>query len=333
MPKRLGLGFLVLSVSINMLFAGCSSRTQTIENLETRITVLEDDLHNFQARQESVNQWESTRLKALEAKHPEIKVPSQPPFITRETMRPSPSEQEKIQAQPEAATPKPGEMVVAPSALPQPVAAASGQSGVVIYQSPANIALQPPRSGTNGTAQTTAPKQPTLAAASQPRAEISGGRPINPASSPAPLKKGEQKQAPKAETPPKIPASSGGEKGEYASALSQIERGKFSQGRAAMDAFMAKYPSSGLVPNALYWKGEAYYSEKKYDEAILCFKEIVSHFPKSGKAPDAMLKTGMSYQKMGDSQNAKFYLQLLLGDYPSSRSAAIAKKQMTGLPN
>ncbi len=331
MPKRLGLGFLVLSVSINMLFTGCSTRSQTIENLETRLTALEDDMYNFQARQESVNQWESSRLKALEAKHPEIKVPNPPPVITRETMRPGSSEQEKIQAASEAATPKPGEEVVAPSALPHAAATSGQNKGVVIYHSPANIALQPPHSGTSSTGQAAA--QPPVAASNQPRAELSGGRPIDPASPPAPLKAGEQKPAPKAGTSPKIPASSGGEKGEYASALAQIERGKFSQGRTAMDGFMAKYPSSTLVPNALYWKGEAYYSEKKYDEAILCFKEIVSRFPKSGKAPDAMLKTGMSYQKMGDSQNAKFYLQLLLSDYPSSRSAGIAKKQMAGLPD
>ena len=332
MPKRLGLGFLVLSVSINMLFTGCSSRSHTIESLETRLTALEDDMYNFQARQESVNQWESSRLKALEAKHPEIKVPNPPPVITRETMRPGPSEQEKIQAASEAVTPKPGEAVVAPSALPQAAAATSVQNkGVVIYHTPASITLQPPRSGTSSTGQAAA--QPPVAASNQPRAEISGGRPIDPASPPAPLKAGEQKPAPKAGTSPKVPASSGGEKGEYASALAQIERERLSQGRAAMDGFMAKYPSSSLVPNALYWKGEAYYSEKKYDEAILSFKEIISRFPKSGKAPDALLKTGMSYQKMGDSQNAKFYLQLLLSDYPSSRSAGIAKKQMAGLPN
>lgn len=124
-----------------------------------------------------------------------------------------------------------------------------------------------------------------------------------------------------------------GDKAVYAAALNLLEKGKPEQGRAAMEKFMTEYPQSSLMPNALYWKGESYYSQKRYEDAIITFKDVTAKYAKSNKASDALLKIGMSYQKLGDSENAKFYLQNLLEEYPASRSAALAKKQLAGLRN
>lgn len=120
-------------------------------------------------------------------------------------------------------------------------------------------------------------------------------------------------------------------KARYEQALALVMAGKSAQGRKELTAFLADYPSSSLAPNALYWIGESYYDEKNYAQAILAFKEVRRKYPKSAKAPDAMLKTGYSYEKLGDTSNARFYLQALLNEYPAGKPAGLARKKLTAL--
>jgi len=117
----------------------------------------------------------------------------------------------------------------------------------------------------------------------------------------------------------------------YDVALAKYNLEKYDESRAAFDAFMGKYPKSDLVPNALYWKGETYYSQKDFAQAILSFKDVTSRYPKHSKAAAALLKIGMSYERVGDKDNAIFYLRALVEDFPKSSPATMARKELKRL--
>lgn len=117
----------------------------------------------------------------------------------------------------------------------------------------------------------------------------------------------------------------------YDAALAKYYAEKYGEARAAFDGFVAKYPKSALVPNALYWKGETFYSEKDYAQSILAFKEVTGKYPKHSKAAAALLKIGMSYDKVGDKDNAIFYLRALVEDFPKSGPAKLARKELKRL--
>lgn len=117
----------------------------------------------------------------------------------------------------------------------------------------------------------------------------------------------------------------------YDAGLNKYYAEDFKGARAAFDSFIEKYPKNALAPNAYYWKGETYYSEKNYAQAILTFKEITGRYPKHSKAPGALLKIGMSYDKVGDSDNAIFYLRALVEDFPSSNAAKLGRKELSRL--
>jgi tol-pal system protein YbgF len=89
-------------------------------------------------------------------------------------------------------------------------------------------------------------------------------------------------------------------------------------------------PESALAPNALYWQGECLYSLGKYDEAIMIFKDVAAKYPKHDKAAASLLKAGYSYERLNDKENAHFYWQILLDDFPSSAPAGMARKRMAG---
>ncbi|WP_353117761.1 tol-pal system protein YbgF [Nitratidesulfovibrio sp.] len=151
-----------------------------------------------------------------------------------------------------------------------------------------------------------------------------GGRRIQPepakAASPAPAAKAAQKPEPK-------PAKGVSDKAAYESALNLLQRGKTDEARVRFEGFLGDYPNSSLVPNALYWKGEALYAQRRYADAIVAFKEVTARFPKHHKAADSLLKTALAYKQLGDDENVRFHLKALREDHPDSTAAKLARQR------
>jgi tol-pal system protein YbgF len=114
----------------------------------------------------------------------------------------------------------------------------------------------------------------------------------------------------------------------YEVGVGLVKGGNPKKGRETLSDFAVKYPDHKLVPNALYWKGEAFYAEKDYENAILTFQDVVDRYPKGDKAPDAMYKQGLSFLALKDSKNARIVLDLLQKKYPKSNAAEMAKKKL-----
>ena len=115
----------------------------------------------------------------------------------------------------------------------------------------------------------------------------------------------------------------------YQDALDLIRnQKKFADGRKDLETFVAKYEGHDLYVNALYWIGEAYYGEKKYEEAILQFQDVISKYSKHPKASAAMLKQALAFNALGDGENSRTTMQKLIEEYPDSAQATAAKKYL-----
>ena len=114
----------------------------------------------------------------------------------------------------------------------------------------------------------------------------------------------------------------------YEFAVGQVKGGNPKKGRETLSDFATKYPNHKLIPNALYWKGEAFYAEKDYENAILTFQDVVDKYPRGEKAPDAMYKQGLSFLALNDKKNARILLDLVQKKYPKSKAAEMAKKKL-----
>ncbi|HEX7523585.1 MAG TPA: tol-pal system protein YbgF [Candidatus Deferrimicrobium sp.] len=115
----------------------------------------------------------------------------------------------------------------------------------------------------------------------------------------------------------------------YEVAVGQVKGGNPKKGRETLADFAAKYPNHKLIPNALYWKGEAFYAEKDFENAILTFQDVVDKYPRGEKAPDAMYKQGLSFLSLKDKKNAGILFDLVQKKYPKSKAAEMAKKKLT----
>lgn len=120
--------------------------------------------------------------------------------------------------------------------------------------------------------------------------------------------------------------------GLYTWGVERVRAEQFDAARNAFETFLEDNPENPLVPNALYWLGETYYGQERYAQAILTFKDVTRRFAQHHKAADALLKIGYSYAELGDAQNARFYLQALLDEFPGAPSARLARQRLSALP-
>ncbi len=124
------------------------------------------------------------------------------------------------------------------------------------------------------------------------------------------------------------PRSENPEKAKFDKALQMFQQGQYENARKEFQDFVGKYPTSDYAATALYYTGEAYYSEKRYNEAISSYQKILDRYPKGNRVPFALLKQANAFEKLGDSTAARILYERLVDQYPSSPQAQVAGKKL-----
>ena len=114
----------------------------------------------------------------------------------------------------------------------------------------------------------------------------------------------------------------------YQRGLDTLKAGDPQKARDNFSKFLELFPKHELTANARYWLGETYYHEKKYDQAILEFQEVIKNFHGKEKVPAAMLKQGMAFKELGDSKSSAYIYKKLTEEFPKSEEAKIAKEKL-----
>jgi tol-pal system protein YbgF len=118
----------------------------------------------------------------------------------------------------------------------------------------------------------------------------------------------------------------------YRQAVEMVQKqGRYAEGRKLLQQFLDKNPKHSLAVNASYWIGEAYYGEKKYENAILQFQDVIQKYGDHPKVASALFKQGVTFQTLGDNQSAKTILQKLVDSFPLSEEAKAAKERLKKL--
>jgi tol-pal system protein YbgF len=117
-----------------------------------------------------------------------------------------------------------------------------------------------------------------------------------------------------------------GEESRYKDALNSYENRRYAEAETKFNDYLNAHPGGKYEPNALYWKGESYFAQGHYAEAVLSFKEVVTRFSKHQKAADSLLKMIITYKRLGDVDNTAMYLRILQEDFPDSGALRRAVK-------
>lgn len=117
----------------------------------------------------------------------------------------------------------------------------------------------------------------------------------------------------------------------YQKGLDAYRSGNFPGARETFARFLEQHPKHDLAANAHYWAGEAYYSEKKYEQAILEFQEVIKNFPGKEKVPAAMLKQAAAFNEIGDVKSARYVLRKLADEHPDTEEGKRARDRLKTL--
>jgi tol-pal system protein YbgF len=297
---------------IEQLEARLRQLTGQNEELQYRNHQLEEQIRQLQAGQ-------GGRTSVATAPQSQPAYPSQPTYQppgpqaappypqgqVQQQPQPQPVEQARIQTAPPAGRPRgdafdPAANPNAPGA-PRPL-------GSIVGQPPAPLAPQSaPDVGAPGgrgagepldLANTNAPRgtaagQPASQAYPQQQGYPQQGYPQGTASRPAPA-------GPQVATLP--PTNS--PRDEFDLGYGYVERKDYALADQTLRAFLQKYPSDRLAPEAHYWLGESLYQRQRYRDAAESFLTVTTKFDSSVKAPDALLRLGQSLAALKEKEAA-----------------------------
>ena len=108
---------------------------------------------------------------------------------------------------------------------------------------------------------------------------------------------------------------------DYDAALALYKNKKWQKALDAFAGFVVRWPDHPYVPNALYWRGECYYSLGQYGAAEGQLEGMLASHPASTKVPDALLKLGLTEKKLGSDAKAKAAFVRLKKEFPKSEAA------------
>lgn len=107
----------------------------------------------------------------------------------------------------------------------------------------------------------------------------------------------------------------------YRTALNLLlEEGNSADSVALFQNYVERFPTGRLMPNALYWQGEAYILLADYLRAREAFERVLRDYPEDPKAAGAMLKLGVVFNLMGERGMAEQTWRDLPLRYPDSTS-------------
>jgi TolA-binding protein len=100
----------------------------------------------------------------------------------------------------------------------------------------------------------------------------------------------------------------------------------------AKELFIYTLSKRYLPATSAYYLGEIEFKKGNFNKALAYYKKSVEIYPKKTSFTERLLyHTAISFEKTGNKTAAKMTLQKLINDYPNSKYAKLAKKELEKL--
>jgi len=144
-------------------------------------------------------------------------------------------------------------------------------------------------------------------------------------------KQQKKERQPAEQKPAAPPPSSLSPQDTYNAAYADYLKGNFELAVEGFKMYGESFPDSPLADNALYWIGECYYSQRKFEEAIDLFNDLILNYPQGDKIAAAYLKKGLALTELGRKEEALVVFKLLVSKYPLEEESKIAQEKIKEL--
>jgi tol-pal system protein YbgF len=114
-------------------------------------------------------------------------------------------------------------------------------------------------------------------------------------------------------------------------AIDQFRRGSAGAARAALEDLVRQHPESDVAPEAHFYIGETFLSERDSVRADSVYQALATAYPRSPRAATALYKHALILQAGGNRAGARQALQSLVSKYPRSDEAVLARDRLRAL--
>ena len=108
----------------------------------------------------------------------------------------------------------------------------------------------------------------------------------------------------------------------------ELKNKRYDEAVANFSAYL-KNPNGRLAEDAIFYRAEAYFSEKSYKKAIVDFSKFPEKYTKSAYVPKALLRIAQSFEALGAREDAMAFYEQLMSEHPKSSEAKEARKKVS----
>ena len=116
---------------------------------------------------------------------------------------------------------------------------------------------------------------------------------------------------------------------QYVYARSLLSAKRYAEAEKAFSLFIKNHQNHEMAVNAIYWLGETYYTQGKFEKALTTFASGYDDHKNSTKAPDLLLKLSLTLEKLQQPKEACIAMQQLLSQTPLAASIQQAGKKLS----
>ena len=117
----------------------------------------------------------------------------------------------------------------------------------------------------------------------------------------------------------------------FKSALILFEESRFAEALEVFSNLIISFPEGSFTADAYFWSGELFLAQDMLEDAKLSFQSVIDQFPEHTRTPDSLFKLGEIFRFEGDKITSEEFYDKVLGSYPQSGAAQLAKKSKENL--
>ena len=128
------------------------------------------------------------------------------------------------------------------------------------------------------------------------------------------------------------PRTAAEEQALFDGAVTNLERALYTSALSGFNQFLNRYPRSALAPAAHLHRGEVLTQEGRLEDAVTDYLEVPKLFPTSDVIPAALYRAGVLCIELEDYDRAREYLERMVNTYPEHALAEQAREKLDEIP-
>lgn len=117
----------------------------------------------------------------------------------------------------------------------------------------------------------------------------------------------------------------------YDKAFKLVRAKAYDEAVTEFSDFVRFYPSSSLVPGAIFWTAEVYraMTPPNQEAAKLSYEQLIAQYPQHPKAANAYYKLGLAHDALGNKVEARKTMQRTIDLYPDLSVSQLARDYLS----